>query len=80
MSCSLKFLLPVMILAIPVAALAQSKPRTYPNLGTPLNQADIQNFDRMIGSSLSVQMFRRPHSLLGVELYADDLIEHCRVG
>ena len=49
MSCSLKFLLPVMILAIPVAALAQSKPRTYPNLGTPLNQADIQNFDRMIG-------------------------------
>jgi hypothetical protein len=49
MPCSLKFLLPVMILAIPVAALAQSKPRTYPNLGTPLNQADIQNFDRMIG-------------------------------
>ena len=49
MSCSLKFLLPVMILAIPVAALAQSKPRTYPNLGTPLNQADIQSVDRMIG-------------------------------
>jgi cytochrome c len=49
MSCSLKFLLPVMILAVPVAALAQSQPRIYPNLGTPLSQADIQSFDRMIG-------------------------------
>jgi cytochrome c len=38
-----------MILAIPVAALAQSPPRVYPNVGTPLGQADIQNFDRMIG-------------------------------
>ena len=49
MSCSLKFLLPVMILAIHVAALAQSRPRVYPDLGTPLSQADIQSFDRMIG-------------------------------
>ena len=49
MSCSLKFLLSVMILAVPVAVLAQSKPRSYPNLGTPLSQADIQSFDRMIG-------------------------------
>ena len=49
MSCSLKFLLPVMILAVSVAALAQSQPRTYPNLGTPLSQAEIQRFDRMIG-------------------------------
>ena len=49
MSCSLKFLLPAMILAVPVAALAQSQPRIYPNLGTPLSQADIQSFDRMIG-------------------------------
>src|SRR5688500_4103671 len=49
MSCSLRFLLPVMILAVSVEALAQSKPRTYPNLGTPLSQAEIQSFDRMIG-------------------------------
>jgi cytochrome c len=38
-----------MILAVPVAALAQSQPRIYPNLGTPLSQAEIQSFDRMIG-------------------------------
>ena len=49
MSCSLRLLLPVMILAVPVAALAQSQPRVYPNLGTPLSQAEIQSFDRMIG-------------------------------
>jgi mono/diheme cytochrome c family protein len=49
MSCSLRLLLPVMILAVPVAALAQSQPRIYPNLGTPLSQAEIQSFDRMIG-------------------------------
>src|SRR5205809_6954554 len=48
-SCSLRLLLPVMILAVPVAALAQSQPRVYPNLGTPLSQAEIQSFDRMIG-------------------------------
>ena len=49
MSCSRKFLLPVMILAIPLAALAQSQSRAYPNVGTPLTQAEIQSFDRMIG-------------------------------
>jgi len=49
MCCSLKFLLPVMILAVSVAALAQSRPRSYPNLGTPLNPAEIRSFDRMIG-------------------------------
>src|SRR6266550_8062253 len=49
MSCSLRFLLPAMIVAIPVAALSQSPPRVYPNVGTPLSQSDIQSFDRMIG-------------------------------
>ena len=49
MSCSLKFLLPAMIAAIPLAVLAQSPPRAYPNVGTPLSEADIQSFDRMIG-------------------------------
>ena len=49
MRSSLRFLLPAMIVAIPVAALSQSPPRLYPNVGTPLSQADIQSFDRMIG-------------------------------
>jgi cytochrome c len=49
MCCSLRFLLPVMILAITVTALAQSSPRIYPDVGTPLSQAEIQGFDRMIG-------------------------------
>jgi S-disulfanyl-L-cysteine oxidoreductase SoxD len=47
MGCSLKFLLPVMILAAaPVAGLAQSP--KY-NVGTPLGQEEIQRFDFMIG-------------------------------
>src|SRR5262245_20100992 len=49
MSSSLRFLLPAMIVAIPLAVLAQSPPRVYPNVGTPLSQAEIQSFDRMIG-------------------------------
>ena len=49
MSCSRRFLVPVMILAIPLAVLAQSQPRAYPDVGTPLTQAEIQGFDRMIG-------------------------------
>jgi cytochrome c len=49
MSCSPKFLLAVMILAIPLAVLAQSQPRAHPDVGTPLSQAEIQSFDRMIG-------------------------------
>jgi S-disulfanyl-L-cysteine oxidoreductase SoxD len=49
MSCSRRFLLPVMILAISLAVLAQSQPRAYPDVGTPLSQAEIQSFDRMIG-------------------------------
>ncbi len=47
MRCSPKFLLPVLILAIPVVAMAQS--RAYPNVGTPLSQAEIQSFDRIVG-------------------------------
>src|ERR1700687_2703459 len=47
MRCSLKLLVPVMILAAPVAVLAAQ--RTYGNVGTPLSQAEIQGFDRMIG-------------------------------
>jgi len=47
MPCSSKFLLPLLVLALPVAALAAE--RSYPSLGTPLSQAEIQNFDRMIG-------------------------------
>jgi len=49
MSCSPRFLLPVMILAVPLAVLAQSQPRAYPDVGTLLSPAEIQSFDRMIG-------------------------------
>src|SRR6266850_6478431 len=48
MRCSLKLLVPVMILAAPVAVLA-AQSRAFPNVGAPLSQQDIQNFDRMIG-------------------------------
>jgi len=47
MQCSLKLLVPVLILVAPVA-LAQSQ-RAFPNVGTPLNQQEIQAFDHMIG-------------------------------
>ena len=46
MSCSLKLLVPLLILAIPAAGLAQS-PKL--NLGTPLSQEEIKGFDFMIG-------------------------------
>jgi S-disulfanyl-L-cysteine oxidoreductase SoxD len=46
MRCSLKLLVPLMILAACVAALAQSRPY---NLGTPLSQEEIRGFDFMIG-------------------------------
>jgi cytochrome c len=68
MSCSLRFLLPVMILAVPVAALTQS--RLYPNLGTPLSQAEIQSFDRMIGPEGKELPAGRGTAKEGAETYA----------
>src|SRR5258708_2092564 len=47
MRCSLKLLVPALLLAVPVAALAAD--RKFPSVGAPLSQAEIQNFDRMIG-------------------------------
>ena len=47
MRCSLKLLVPVIILAAPAVALAQSQPRF--NVGTPLSQQEIKSFDSMIG-------------------------------
>ena len=51
MRCSLKILMPVIVLAaaIPAAVLAQSQGRAYPNVGTPLSEKEIQAFDRIIG-------------------------------
>ena len=46
MRCSLKLLVPLMILAAPAAGLAQA-PKF--NVGTPLSQEEVQSFDRMIG-------------------------------
>jgi len=48
MQCSLKFLVPALILIAPVA-LAQGQARKFPNVGTPLSEAEIQSFDHMIG-------------------------------
>ena len=47
MRCSFKLVLPLIILAAPAAVLAQS--RSYPDLGTPLSQDEIQRFDRIVG-------------------------------
>ena len=46
MRCSLNLLVPVMIVAAPLAGLAES-PRY--NVGTPLSQEEIRSFDFMIG-------------------------------
>src|SRR6185312_4735244 len=46
MRCSLKLLVPALILIAPVAFAAD---RLFPNVGAPLSQAEIQQFDRMIG-------------------------------
>jgi S-disulfanyl-L-cysteine oxidoreductase SoxD len=45
MRCSLKLLVPVIFLAAPAVALAQSRF----NVGTPLSQQEIKGFDFMIG-------------------------------
>jgi cytochrome c len=48
MQCStFKLFATLAVLATPVAVMAAE--RTYPNLGTPLSQTEIQGFDRMIG-------------------------------
>lgn len=50
MRCSLKLLVPAMILATPAMGLAQSPPQSPRlNLGTPLSQDEIKSFDFMIG-------------------------------
>jgi cytochrome c len=46
MSCSLKVLVPLLLLAVPAAGQAQS-PKL--NLGAPLSQEEIKGFDLMIG-------------------------------
>ena len=47
MRCSLRLFVPVIILAAPAVALAQSQSRF--NVGTPLSQQEIKGFDIMIG-------------------------------
>jgi cytochrome c len=47
MQCSLKLLVPVLVLAAVPAALAAQ--RAYPSVGQPLSQGEIQAFDHMIG-------------------------------
>ena len=68
MRCSLKLLVPVMVLAAPVAVLAAQ--RSFPNVGTPLNQAEIQSFDRMIGPDGKELPVGRGTSKDGAVIYA----------
>jgi S-disulfanyl-L-cysteine oxidoreductase SoxD len=68
MRCSLKLLVPVMILAAPVAVLAAE--RTYGNVGTPLSQAEIQGFDHMIGPEGKELPVGRGTSKEGAEIFA----------
>ena len=68
MRCSLDVLLAVMILAAPAAAQAQS--RAYPDVGTPLSQAEIQSFDRIIGPEGKELPPGHGTSKEGAEIYA----------
>ena len=47
MRCSLKVLVPLMMVAAPAVVLAAG--RAFPDVGQPLSQQEIQNFDHMIG-------------------------------
>ena len=69
MRCSLKLLVPMMILAAPVAVLA-AQSRAFPNVGAPLSQQDIQNFDRMIGPEGKELPVGRGTSKEGSEIFA----------
>ena len=68
MRCSLKLLVPVMVLAAPVAVLAAQ--RSFPNVGTPLSQAEIQSFDHMIGPEGKELPVGRGTSKEGAEIFA----------
>jgi hypothetical protein len=64
MPCSSKFVLPLLILAVPVVALAAE--RKFPSGGQPLSQAEIQNFDRMIDpEGVTPLPQREQHRVLG---------------
>ena len=67
MPCSLKVLVPAMLLAAPLAALAAA-----PNydVGTPLSQQEIQAFDRMIGPEGKELPVGRGTAAEGAVIYA----------
>jgi hypothetical protein len=71
MRCSLKVLVPVMVLAaVPAAVLAQSQPRAYPDIGTPLSQKEIQAFDHIIGPEGKELPVGRGTAKEGAEIFA----------
>jgi mono/diheme cytochrome c family protein len=71
MRYSLKFLVPVMVLAaVPAAVLAQSQSRAYPNVGTPLGEKEIQAFDRIIGPEGKELPVGRGTAKEGSEIFA----------
>jgi len=68
MRCSLKLLLPaIVILAVPAAGLAQSP--TY-KVGTPLTKEEIQSFDHMIGPEGQALPAGHGSSKEGAEVFA----------
>jgi len=76
MRYSLKVLMPVMVLAaIPAGVLAQSQPRLFPNVGTPLTQKEIQAFDRIIGPEGKELPVGRGTAKEGEQIY----IKRCEV-
>jgi len=75
MRSSLKFLLPVILAAIPAGVLAQSQPRLFPNVGTPLTQKEIQAFDRIIGPEGKELPVGRGTAKEGEQIY----IKRCEV-
>jgi len=68
MRSSLKLLVPLMVVAAPVAVLAAQ--RQFPNVGAPLSQTEIQNFDRMIGPEGKELPVGRGTVKEGAELFA----------
>src|SRR5260370_23248149 len=66
---SFKVLVPMKVLGAPVAVLA-AQSRAFPNVGTPLSQAEIQGFDHMIGPDRKELPVGRGTSKEGAEIFA----------
>jgi cytochrome c len=68
MRCSLKLLVPLMVLAVPAVVFAAE--RKFPGVGQALSQAEIQNFDHMIGPEGKELPVGRGTAKEGAEIFA----------